>query len=124
MKGCVKGHPAAKHLLLQLMRSKSLFLLLLVSHDKNYLCFRLLQMSKEFPFINDDAEGLRDGNKAFEAKHWSDLHDTDYIHFFGFQRFLALDGSVTRYSSNTPREKLWDLSSIVSFGDKGVSWVK
>ena len=81
-------------------------------------------MSKEFPFINDDAEGHRDGNKAFEAKFSADLHDKDYIHFFAYERFLALDGSVTRFSSNTPQEELWDLSSIVSFGDTGVSWVK
>ena len=31
---------------------------------------RLLKMSKEFPFINDDAEGLREGNKIFEEQFW------------------------------------------------------
>ena len=81
-------------------------------------------MSKEFPFINDDAEGHRDGNKAYEAQFWADLHEKDNIHLLGSERFLALDGSVTRYNSNTPHEELWDLSSIVSFGDKGVSWLK
>ena len=81
-------------------------------------------MSKEFPFINDDAEGHRDGNKAFEAKFLADLHDKDYIHLFSSESFLALDRSVTRYSSNTPQEELWDLASIFSLGDKGVSLVK
>ena len=81
-------------------------------------------MSKEFPFINDDAEGHRDGNKAFEANFSADLLDKDYINIFRSKRFLALDKSVTRYSCNIPQEELWDLASIFSLGDKGVSLVK
>ena len=81
-------------------------------------------MSREFPFINDDAEGLRDGNKDFEAHFATEMLNKDYIKMLSPESFLALDGGVTRYSLDTPHAEMWDISSIFSFGDSGLSWVK
>ena len=71
-------------------------------------------MSREFPFINDDAEGLRDGNKAFEAQFSAEMLKTDFIDVSN--RSLALSGSVERYPS---QGDLWDLSSVRSLGQNG-----
>ena len=73
-------------------------------------------MSREFPFINDDAEGLRDGNKAFETQFSAEMLKTDFIAIRNCQKSLALSGSVERYPS---RGDLWDLSSIRSLGQNG-----
>ena len=73
-------------------------------------------MSREFPFINDDAEGLRDGNKAFEAQFSAEMLNKDFISVQNYGKSLALSGSVERYPS---RGDLWDLSSIRSLGQNG-----
>ena len=73
-------------------------------------------MSREFPFINDDAEGLRDGNKAFEAQFSAEMLKTDFIDVRYYGKSLALSGSIERYPSNGD---LWDLSSIRSLGQNG-----
>ena len=73
-------------------------------------------MSREFPFINDEAEGMREGNKAFEAQ-FSNAHlKENYIHVWNLSQILALSGSVERHAS---QGKLWDLSSIRFLGQDG-----
>ena len=70
-------------------------------------------MSKEFPFINDDAEGMREGNKTFEAQFSKLFPKKNYIHLWNNKNFLALSGSVERYAS---QGESWNLSSICSLG--------
>ena len=81
-------------------------------------------MSREFPFINEDAEGIRDGNRAIEKKLRAEICNKDYIQTFNRQSCLALDGNYVRYSCETPQEELWHLSSIFHFEDSGVNRVK
>ena len=73
-------------------------------------------MSREFPFINDDAEGMREGNEAFESQFSNSYLEENYIHVWNFSKILALSGSVERHAS---QEKLWDLSSIRFLGQDG-----
>ena len=73
-------------------------------------------MSREFPFINDDAEGLRDGNKAFEGQFSAGMVNEDFIDVRNYEKSLALSESVERYPS---RGDLWDLSSVRSLGQNG-----
>ena len=70
-------------------------------------------MSKDYPLINDDAEALRDGNKAYEAIYHAETLNKDYIKIGSLPYgILALDGSVSRFSSSSTHEESWDLSSI------------
>ena len=77
-------------------------------------------MSRDFPYINEDAEDIRDGNRAFEKKLRAKTFNKDYIHILSCKDFLALDGILIRYSSDTS----WYLSSIHHFEDSGVNLSK
>ena len=81
-------------------------------------------MSKDYPLINDDAEALRDGNKAYEAIYHADAEslNKDYIKIGSLPYgILALDGSVSRFSSSSTHEESWDLSSIKSLGENATT---
>ena len=78
-------------------------------------------MSREFPFINDDAEGMRQGNKTFEAQFSSSFLKDNYIELWNYKKCLALSGSVKRYAS---QGELWDLSSICSLGQNGIRQIQ
>ena len=73
-------------------------------------------MSREFPFLNEEAEGLWCGNKVFEAQFSATILNQDRILINNHKEYLALSGSVERHPS---QEELWDLSSICSLGQNG-----
>ena len=77
-------------------------------------------MTREFPFINEDAEGIRDGNRAIEKKLRAEICNKDYINTLKCEDFLALDGIFIRYNSDTS----WHLSSIHQFQDRGANLSK
>ena len=73
-------------------------------------------MSREFPFLNEEAEGLWDGNTVFEAQFSARILNQDRLLINNCEKYLALSGSVARYPS---QGELWDLSSISSLGQNG-----
>merc|ERR1711884_889850 len=76
----------------------------------------LLKMSKEFPFINEDAEGMREGNKTFEEQFSNHFSKENYIKLWKDKMFLALSESV---ETDASQGELWHLSSIFSLGQDG-----
>ena len=67
-------------------------------------------MSKEFPFVNADAEMLRDGNKIFENKLFKGKIRGGYIDVHKLNDCLALPGYAI---VSIGREQFsWELSTI------------
>ena len=78
-------------------------------------------MSREFPFLNEEAEGFWDGNTVFEAQLSAEMLNQDRLLINDHAKSLALSGSVVRYPS---QGELWDLSSICSLGENGSTHFK
>ena len=80
-------------------------------------------MSKEFPFINEEAEGLREGNKVHEAKYYAESLQNGCLQTL-IGNFLALSGSWYSFTSDPTQEEFLDLSSIFSPGSNGVTEIQ
>ena len=96
-------------------------------------------MSREFPFLNEEAEGLWDGNKIFEAQTSAEMLNQDRILINNCEKYLALTKSVKMFSGGWLRKflghtmvprahdvegKSWELSSICSLGENGGTMLK
>ena len=96
-------------------------------------------MSREFPFLNEEAEGLWEGNKASEAQLCAEMLNQDRILINNCEKYLALTGSINWFSGGWLRKflghimdprahdvegKSWDLSSIRSLGENGGTMLK
>ena len=96
-------------------------------------------MSREFPFLNDEAEGLWDGNEVYEDRFSAEMLNQDRLLIKDHEKYLALSESVKRFSGGRLRKilghivvrrahdvegKSWDLSSISSLGENGGTMLK
>ena len=81
-------------------------------------------MSKEFPFINDEAEALREGNKNHDAKYYAESLKNGFLLLFNIEQVLALNGSFISVASDSDQEESWDLSSIYLFESNAITEVQ
>ena len=63
-------------------------------------------MSREFPFLNEEAEGLWEGNKIFEAQLSAEMLNQDQLQINNCVKHMALKGSVKRLTGGWLRKIL------------------